>query len=686
MNTREKHDIWELDVAGFEMPVLASSLMRFMSSATGNSKVSQSLLKSYIGNSHIRGEVFVKCSECSCPLQLIAENSTTPSFFRHDAHKAPNSEDMQNCQFYSANSSFFGPGDKYKGEGRWHFEQKHWIGDLLNRSPSYQNVSVEKFIFSKSPDIDERRKPDISFEDQNGNRFAIELTRWWMSPDVVAKRERFFRDQGINLLWLFTPDCEEHNATTFNLILFGSPSSRSGADFDVLTKVECNAFVLTKEATTKSNEENDLFFEVRFPIARFNEISESIDFEISRELHCLSDAILNPTECLPFIINTSTSFLAASEQKNFYERQGLLKFIRTVRQIAYREVSYNNLDELKLAGGELNTFDGIPPEYRHYESLRKLYERARRNLSLMHTDYLSRLARHNAAREVNRIRKNINRIRMRVKLSITPSDIDVTKAQLGSLISLSAQFHSPVVLARFKSLQKMIDSKISSNESPKAAVIESSMAYEMFSYIRELESAFMGHLPDLDSQKIKANRIAGWARRNGYRKEAELIPRLLASAIKQVEEFYCKQTYPNLSKGWESGLLYRDDLDKAIRTMKMERLGPKRNQQRSPEQAATIRLLQRFCESLETILTEGSDAIVYSEPATLSAFLAKTHQQLHQLVLLVFYIQKNLTQVKIEPLVADIVWCAIKLYKEGLGINQIQRQCRSVAGISGVKY
>ncbi len=680
MDTTERHSIWELNVSGFDTPILASTLLDTMASETSNSVVSQSLLKSYIGNSAIDGQSYVKCGECGCPLQLVAGNATSATFFRHDVNKAHDPDNIKDCAFYSKNSTFFGPGDIYKGEGHWHFESKHWIAELLKANPVYKNVEVEKFIFSKSPEIDERRRPDIAFEDSNGNSFAIELTRWWMSPEVVAKRERFFRSQSINLIWLFSPDCEEFNGTTFNLILFGSPSSRVEAvEHNVLAEVECNAFVLSKAAKLKTVSKRELFFEVRYPKARVNVELQSIEFDIESEMCALSEASLNPTERLPFVRKTSTSFKKATDELAILKRKTKASFLITLRKMAYSKVSGNTVIDDKLFDTKLLKNDSLEIGYRFTKTVTRYQELVKKKCAEAEVLYHTQKARRQAATDVNKLRNNINRLIKVSSKARNLRNIEVGEAQLKSLISSSSRYQSDVVLARLKTAENKLAAKRAEFSKPGAMTSSNSvMTQEMFSFIDELEKGFTGLVQDPSALHIKATRISGWARRNRFNHEADLIPKLVKQAILNAEESYCKLRYPNLSQGWKPELFYKEELEKAIRLVNMDLVAKKRGQRNlTVEQLVTEKLLGDFSEQVESVVIETCDIILYREPATVSSFLSKSNKHLKQIVALTKYIKAN-TKYSKMPLDAefDVILYANQLFTEGVGINQIQRQSR----------
>lgn len=326
----DKNNLWEVTVFGRDGYLLAADLLGFMSGGTDNDTIGQSVLKRTIGEAHRVGEDFIKCSYCQTSLSFVAQSATHISYLRHNHSRAIDHNAMQNCPFYNENTSFFRSGEQYKGEGQWHFKTKHWLAEILENG-QFTDIAVERFIFSKEPDTDTRRKPDVFAIDAHGNKFAFDLVRWWMSPDVIAERDAFFRSQDINLVWLFSDRYADWSPITFDVILYGQlaiGSINTAVSPPALTKIDCNAFVLTDNAMRLSEQIGELHIEAVYPVPKYNEPDNRIDVFKENKICQLSELSLLPKLRTPIGIRTTQAFKTALQQKLEFERKTLAKKLK----------------------------------------------------------------------------------------------------------------------------------------------------------------------------------------------------------------------------------------------------------------------------------------------------------------------------------------------------------------------
>jgi hypothetical protein len=646
MKTSEKHRLWELEVEGFEQVILASDLIRFMSGGTSDIEISQSMLKSYIAKSSAENGSFAKCCNCCCAVYFVASNATTEAHFRHNPNRAPSIEKMQKCHFYSNSESFFGKSEIYKGEGKWHFETKHFLAKHL-KSIGYLNVEVEKFMFSKDPDVDRRRKPDIAFRDHQGNMYIIELTRWWMSPEVVYEREKFFRLQGYNLIWLFSPNCLVTNAATLNLILYGSAASREDASTDVLSKVECNAFILTDEARDIMEDTKDLVFEVLFPVAHYNPELGVIEIDKRDKLTTLSELNLDPHKRLPYAVCTSSSFKLAIAKKQSAERKSLAIQLIQLRQLAYIEPFFTHDTDADVAVHEIyhafdcNSKTKSPLRLIAYKSM------AIANVNTATNKFLARKYRSNAASAFKKARiaikthltsinnahnvtgiadhiRNIKHIGDEVsQYSSTAFTAFLSKVLLKAYKRVDAIVSHQKIIdkSRQEAQQRAIDNKIKQRE----AFIKEREGFitELDTFIAELELGFSDLPEDVGMFELRISQIRKKAIKYGCHQRAEYIVQAFKKASQDAQRAFEIKHYPLLSQGWSSELRYKRELDCALALCKQEiehRADWKRIQS---YQNATRLVLTKFLINLSFQIERLYDDLRLSDQPTFSSQVQK---------------------------------------------------------------
>jgi len=332
MNTSIRHDMWEINLKGYQYPLVASQVILKFSDGVADHDISR--IKRLTAESEIDGTALFTCSECDCPVFIRKSNANSDDepkmHFVHNRNQAPDIDKMMDCTFYKGVSGTLFS-EIYNGEGPWHFETKSKLIQILVDSDKVKpkTVFAEKYIFKRDHDINVRRKPDIQFTDLNNNEWVIELTRWWMSPKIALERERFYKDLGKNLLWLFSPKCSVQNRSTYDLIMFGS--NFDDKSIESQTRPQSNAFTISESAIGACLEHKTLMFDVMYPEYHFNSTRKAIEIDYQYDRAEFTDLILSPSVHLPYAIETQASLKKAKALLAQYYRDRLAALVREVR-------------------------------------------------------------------------------------------------------------------------------------------------------------------------------------------------------------------------------------------------------------------------------------------------------------------------------------------------------------------
>ncbi|KDM93272.1 hypothetical protein EA58_01275 [Photobacterium galatheae] len=680
--------MWELEVEGFEHLILASDLVEVI--GQGHQVVAQSILKSNIANLAAENKVYARCAQCRCPLQYVAASATTSAYFRHDMLKAEDEYGAQICMFHSNTTSFFSTGSVYHGEGKWHIYHKLWLAEQLRNSCDVvaSSVKVERYIFSKDPEVNARRRPDIYFEDINDNRFVIELTRWWMSPEVVAQREAFFRREGINLIWLFSPTCYENNNTTLNLVLFGSPATRKIELDHVFTEVECNAFILTDEAKLKTEQYRQLWFEVLYPKGTYDSQGQTIEFTLCRSLRAASQLNLSPKVRLPFAIQTSLSFIESLAQQEARQRLELAKQVWAIRLAAKGEYFIRTAEAAVYYREHLNGLSRIPVDYRFNLRLKQLLAQAEARYDTAYQDLLLSQSRKKAAYILNIRRNRVNEVLYQVKEPRPYLSLDNLQMELSELKAYNNKDNYSSLLNQRISrgerrLQVLVEIQKKNEDQRRQAELKRHQAgfAVMDTFLKELEQGFSQIPSDTAALKVKANRIKLWASENGYAKQAEMIDNALVMAIQSALKVFCEQHFPMVSNPWKPHHLYKSELDRAFTFIGCNpySLSQKSQYKQHQENASAIRgMLNVFKESLQIQLKSYHDEISIVEPALLSMFFNKKRTVVVKLIACIQYMIKHGIKFSSDDLERiNLIKVVLKHFEEGKDSNIIYRRIHS---------
>ncbi|EHY0996457.1 competence protein CoiA family protein [Vibrio parahaemolyticus] len=683
MDTIEKHSLWELEVENFDRVVLASELIDFMSSDTSDSDVSQSLLKSFIAKSFAESGVYAKCSNCGCPVHLIAPNATaTDPYFRHVPSRAPSIEKMQQCTFYSNSETFFGKGQIYKGEGKWHFETKHFLAEHL-KAIGYKDVYVEKFIFSKEPETDKRRKPDISFIDIDGNRFVIELTRWWMSPEVVYEREKFFRTEGYNLIWLFSPNCEEANPVTLNMILYGSAASREEASADVLSKVECNAFVLSDEAIQRMKVHRNLTFEVMYPVPRYNPTLNIIDIDKHNQWALLEELDLAPEQRLPFAVKTSKAFKDVMYEKRFNERRALAEKIIQLRKLALSEPTLESEVEHDNKMQQVRRISSYKDKVRNARRFMLYEQMATKNIGNAYAKFMASQTRREAAKEIRFVRNAIREHLLDIERIQSESFIQTRYSRIKNLADSAKQYQSLKLISFINRSLAKVENQLQEIKTKRTAVAKveqeakqksrDNHINEREAFIEELRDGFSDIPEDLSVLQMKKDRIVRKAKEYGFLGRADDLERIFNTAVKDAYKAYEQIHYPNLSQGWSHLLRYKTELDAAFNLC--EKTLYKRDPQKkrvTSYQQATRAVLSRFRVSMNEHIGRLYQELLYADQPVFSSLLLKHASEVERMRECFVYIQSNgYRGDSTVHMQLDIICESIESFNQGTDLRKV---------------
>ncbi|CAQ81924.1 hypothetical protein VSAL_p840_65 (plasmid) [Aliivibrio salmonicida LFI1238] len=656
MDSSQKHDMWEMLINERNGVCTANQLIAEI--GENDQLIIQSILKSHISNAAVKGKVFIKCAECFCPLIYVAESVTACGHFKHDINRSPDLDVTHSCFYYSKANSFFGTNVAHLREGQWHINTKQWLVEQLKQSlfVDTNTIAVERYIFSKDPEVNGRRRPDISFSDTKGNHYAIELTRWWISPVVVAERETFFRDQNINLIWLFSPDCQERNIATFNLILFGSPTARKDLAPHSFTLVECNAFVLTDEAKLLTEKYGILHFEVRYPVGEYQRSTNSFDIELKSVLSSLDELKLSPAKRLPYVIQSSLSFEIAQQEHKKSKRLELVKRIKLIRKAVGTAAKADRLEIIEEICEQLYLFRYIADDYRFQSHLEKRVNIAKKQLSNNKQAIREQIVRADRCKRIVLIRSSVNQKIRLGKYSSTyfnaGSEIEHLE-QMWGRISTYAAFS--LIKKRFERANKLMASvMLKQDEEIKEKQDKGNPDYinlmEEVRCFSEMLTVGFDELPTR-TYEIKLTRLVTSLRSRELNDEASHLVTLFNFWKKRSVEKYRQQNFPKLSKGWNDKTLYKDELDKAMNALSKTYSSKNSKEEMClTEQVEIKNIIQRFTEQIIKKVDAETNQISKLSPKGLEFYKTYMMDNYQGLLRCAFYVHNNLQSLEPKPL------------------------------------
>lgn len=618
MDTDYRHSIWELQLSD-KSTVLASYLIEALSA--GDDEIGQALLKRHIAHGDIDDRAYVRCSECDCPLVFVAGNAVQSAHFRHQISKTDNLERVKKCSFYTKAHQFFGSASIYHGEGKWHMEHKYWLADLLRTSPliADHSVLVEKYLFDKDPDKNARRRPDIYFETATGDRFAIELTRWWMDPRVVIERERFFRKQGINLLWLFSPTCAEYNQTTYNLVLYsgGSEPSTKPGNAEVDINGHFNVFVLTDDAKYQSNKKQSLWFEVQYPVFSSPSDIQYLSKSIQSKLVSLSELNLAPKHRLPFAVSTLNNYRNALEdyykrveKDNQDRRNQLADKIRNMRTFH----SQLKLEMSTFLHQDVNQTIVILQDLMRSVSGCKFNQHLQEKTDYLIEELLERKKKLDNEAEKRKVQYRLEQVeewllqsqrRIHGTYRVDPAKElrDLEKLEM-ELLQIQVTTEGDDVAQLLAALKAYILKLSSTPDRPVSLELPGTkeQLVECYDFLRELNEIGVTELPT-GHNDIKLARLERKCHELGRYDLSLQLSKALNDAEREFKARYAIENFPALSQGWQTHGYYRDELYRAKSIINTEyRRGHKQFAKHEALQHFVYQLLRGFRESIQEVI------------------------------------------------------------------------------------
>ncbi|MFA0388800.1 hypothetical protein BCS71_06605 [Vibrio lentus] len=440
INSNDKNDLWELEIKGIEGPILASDYLGLYGSTPDEARTAS--IKRKIVVHSAEGGDFIQCGYCGLPVRYRARSATGRAAFYHK--HIPELEEVD-CPFHSDYIGEFAFSEAEMHETKWHFRTKHIIAGTLKGSEKIkcESIQVEKFIFAEKGDLNRRRKPDIYFEDLSGNRFAIELIQGWLDPEIIHAREQFFLGEEINLIWLFS---EGRSDSIFYYVMYSTALDshpESFAEFEGKVKeTQCNAFVFSQEASEKSQESGEFYFEAHFPEFDFKSSELVLEMSYGCQMVTLSDLELSP-EKHPHAVNTKRALLekeqelsSAIENKALQESQEALERIKK----AIKKICEDG-DQGTLSGPVLSNlsdeiaecFDYVLSDNSERKSLFELANQVIARAGHRIEEEKKKIARSAHARELWALRHQFAYTRRALNQSITIQELTKLKHHLADV-------------------------------------------------------------------------------------------------------------------------------------------------------------------------------------------------------------------------------------------------------------
>ncbi|EJB5269399.1 hypothetical protein MW651_002034 [Vibrio vulnificus] len=456
INSDNKNGLWELAIKGIEGPILASDYLGLYGSTPDEARTA-SIKKKIVVHS-AEGEDFIQCGYCGLPVRYRARSATSRAAFYH---KHIPELDEVDCPFHSDYHGDFAFTEAEMHETQWHFRTKHFIAGTLRESDQIKrdSIQVEKFVFAEKGTSKKWRKPDIYFEDTNGNRFAIELIQGWLDPEIIHAREQFFLGEEINLIWLFS---EGRSDSIFYYIMYGTALEahpESFAEFESKVKdIQCNAFVFSQEALDKSQESGEFYFEAHFPEFDFKSTELFLEMSYGCQMVVLSDLILSP-ERLPYAINTKAALhgkqqelsAAIQEKAQRESRQSVKRIYQVLDQIAScgEKGELSSLSLTHLSDEINDCFDYVLQEYDERSSLLELTRQTIARERTRLEERQRKAERIVYAKELRGLRHQIVYVRRVLNQGVTVQELTDLRYHLADVMSdywnvISSDLSSPI--------------------------------------------------------------------------------------------------------------------------------------------------------------------------------------------------------------------------------------------------
>ena len=296
------------------------------------------------------GSDHLRCCHCNNGLYGRRSKQGTGATLYYFCHYTPTDETQKekvlSCPYYTGNG-----GDIYSDycsdvENEWRINNKYNVIEALENSPVISSGSIvnSQFVFSKDDDENTRRKPDIYFEDERGNKWAIEFYRSWITTEVVYRRESFFRGESINLLWLFPAENKFNSELIADYIMFGSNKSYLSVKNN--NRAANNVFYFDGNQLQSTNKNNELTVLARYPVISFLDNNRAEVEFLTKEV-LISEMSLAPEYRLPWAVDTKYNH---TQYRNDIAHR-LIRLRKAYHycksHLIYNEVSFRVLSSLK---------------------------------------------------------------------------------------------------------------------------------------------------------------------------------------------------------------------------------------------------------------------------------------------------------------------------------------------------
>ncbi|CAH1585202.1 conserved hypothetical protein [Vibrio owensii] len=354
INSENKNSLWELDIKGIEWPILASDFLASYGSTPD--EIRTVAIKRQIVLHNFEGLDFIQCGYCGLPVKYRARSAGGRAAFYHKY--VPELEEI-NCPFHSEYKGEFTFSEVALHETQWHFRTKHFIAGALKELESINpnSIKVEKYIFSEQRQSSGKRRPDIYFEDVSGGRFAIELIQGWLDPETIHARDKFFRDEGISLIWLFS---ENWSDSIFYYVMYGSLFDFSPENINIdefeqkIAGAQCNAFVFSEESKEQSLKSGQLYIDVHFPEFKLKHKELEVEMSYGSQLVTLNDLVFSngkaayAVDIQSKLTETRHNLLVQIQEKAQRESHGALKRVHSLIQTIQERSRLETLSEMDL--------------------------------------------------------------------------------------------------------------------------------------------------------------------------------------------------------------------------------------------------------------------------------------------------------------------------------------------------
>jgi len=214
---------------------------------------------------------------------------------------------------------------KYNGakESELHRKLKVRISECLKKNKEISSIEIEKIVRDKV--VKEWKKPDINALFRNERiAFEIQLSTTWL--DVITKRQHFYKEQGIYILWVFH---------IFNI----NDDVRKLTYNDVIYTNNQNAYVFDDETYKLSILENDLVLKCIYKIYYQNE--QELGERWEESLIRLSDLTFDEDKFSIYYHDTDTQKKNIDQEIENHTRN-IQEQERKLRELKYQIKDFTN--------------------------------------------------------------------------------------------------------------------------------------------------------------------------------------------------------------------------------------------------------------------------------------------------------------------------------------------------------